>query len=318
MEPEPRKQGVLKSLVDQYGPLKKLGPGNSLFSTGSRLHFYRRYSRLHRSNRGFFGLDRRVLQSLVKEDSYVCFVLPEDRVFVVPVKTLLVNLRSGRAAYDDSYKVQVVLDEDRAWLYVPKRNRVDITEYLGRFPFSPKVNACEEPAEVFEAKAGFTHEQIQHMVGKIGRLLGFEVWIPRGDRGKTIGLGEKLGRGCIAQLELVAPKRTMETIENVDVIWLEKDSFRPIAFFEVEHSTSIYSGLLRLNDIIIDYPVPKAGVVSFEKRRSIFVKELARRTFQKSGLDKVCRFYNYRTVHTLLSRLQSSREEAKKITEEFL
>lgn len=102
------------------------------------------------------------------------------------------------------------------------------------------------------------------------------------------------------------------------MIWLEKDSFRPIAFFEIEHSTSIYSGLLRLNDIMIDYPLPKAGVVSFEKRRPIFVKELARRTFQKSGLDKVCKFYNYKTVHAWLNRLQSSQQEAKKIADEFL
>ncbi len=89
-------------------------------------------------------------------------------------------------------------------------------------------------------------------------------------------------------------------------------------FFEVEHSTSIYSGLLRLNDIMIDYAIPRAGVVSFEKRRPIFIKELTRRTFQKSGLDKMCRFYNYRTVHTILNRLQSSQAEAKKITEELL
>ena len=205
------------------------------------------------------------------------------------------------------------------WLYSPKRTRLNITEYAGRFPFSPKVSvASEEPAEVFEARAGFTHEQIQYAMVKIGKLLGFGVWVPRADRGKAVGEGERLGKGCIPQLELVAPKRTIETIESVDVIWLEKDSFRPVAFFEVEHSTSIYSGLLRLNDIMIDYQIPRAGVVSFEKRRPIFMKELARRTFQKSGLDKVCRFYNYRTVHAILNRLESSHAEAKKIAEEFL
>lgn len=313
------KQRVLESLEERYGPLKKLGPGNSLFSTGSGLHFYARYSRVHKGSRGFFGLDRKIMQSLVKEDSYACFILAEDKVFIIPVKVLLAELRRGKVAYDDSYKVQLVLDQESAWLYIPKKNRINVTQYLGRFPFAPKVKAqSEEPAEVFEAKAGFTHEQIQHMMVRIGKLLGFEVWVPRADRGKTVGEGEKLGKGCIPQLELVAPKRTMETIESVDVIWLEKDSFRPVAFFEVEHSTSVYSGLLRLNDIMIDYQIPKAGIVSFEKRRPIFMKELARRTFQKSGLDKVCRFYNYRTIHTILSRLESSQAEAKKIVEEFL
>ena len=255
MKPASPKQSILKSLSDQYGPLKKLEAGNSLFSTGSGLHFYVRYSKLHRGNRGFFGLDKKILRSLVREDSYVCFVLLIDKVFVVPAKIILACLRTAKAAYDDSYKVQVVLEEGSAWLYVPKRNRLDISQYLGRFPFAPKVESPPgESAEIFEARAGFTHEQIQYMMVKIGRLLGFEVWVPRGDRGKTVGEGEKLGKGCIPQLELVAPKRTMETIEAVDVIWLEKDSFRPIAFFEVEHSTSIYSGLLRLNDIMALLP----------------------------------------------------------------
>lgn len=198
MKSATKKQTVLRTLTDQYGPLKKLGPGNSLFSTGSGLHFYIRYSKLHGANRGFFGLDRKILQRLAKEDSHLCFVLSEGKAFVVPVKTLIINLRSVKAAYDDSYKVQVVLDQESAWLYIPKRNRLDITQYLDRFPFSPKVAAPpEEPAEVFEAKAGFTHEQIQHMVVKIGKLQGFEVWVPRADRGKTVGDDERLGKECI-------------------------------------------------------------------------------------------------------------------------
>ncbi len=140
----------------------------------------------------------------MKEDAHVCFALPEDRVFVVPVKVLLAGLKAAKVAYDDNYKVQVLLDQDGTWLYVPKRNRLNITEFEGRFPFSPKVSEPpEEPAEVFEAKAGFTHEQIQYMMVKIGKLLGFEVWVPRADRGKTVGHGEKLGKGCIPQLELV-------------------------------------------------------------------------------------------------------------------
>jgi hypothetical protein len=69
---------------------------------------------------------------------------------------------------------------------------------------------------------------------------------------------------------------------------------------------------------MVDYQIPRAGIVTFEKRRGIFMKEVARRTFQKSGLDKLCRFYNYRTVHTILSRLESSQAEAKKVAEEVL
>jgi type II restriction enzyme len=47
-------------------------------------------------------------------------------------------------------------------------------------------------------------------------------------------------------------------MRNIDVIWFRRGTGQPHRFFEVEHSTSVYSGLLRFNDVIIDYPIPEA------------------------------------------------------------
>lgn len=198
MKPASPKQKILKALTDQYGPLKKLEAGNSLFLTGSGLRFYVRYSKLHRGNRGFFGLDKKILRSLVKEDSYVCFVFPIDKVFVIPAKIILACLRTAKAAYDDSYKVQVVLEEGSGWLYVPKRNRLDISQYLDRFPFAPKVDSLPgESDEIFEAKAGFTHEQIQHMMLKIGK--------PEQTEGKRLKKARSLEKDVFPSLSLLHP-----------------------------------------------------------------------------------------------------------------
>jgi len=46
---------------------------------------------------------------------------------------------------------------------------------------------------------------------------------------------------------------TNRTIELIDVLWLESDAI--IAAFEVEHTTTIYSGLLRMSNLVSMQPV---------------------------------------------------------------
>lgn len=54
----------------------------------------------------------------------------------------------------------------------------------------------------------------------------------------------------------VLPRRfdeaTNRTIELIDVLWLKDNTI--IAAFEIEHTTSIYSGLLRLSDLVSMQP----------------------------------------------------------------
>jgi hypothetical protein len=45
---------------------------------------------------------------------------------------------------------------------------------------------------------------------------------------------------------------TNRTIELIDVLWLQGDAI--IAAFEVEHTTAIYSGLLRMSDLVSMQP----------------------------------------------------------------
>jgi hypothetical protein len=87
------------------------------------------------------------------------------------------------------------------------------------------------------------------------------------------------------------------SIENIDVVW----KFGPYSIksaFEIEHSTSIYSGILRLSDLRaeapnLNYPLFIVG----ERRRRVF-EELRRPTF--SGpclrLNEVIRFLGYEKV----------------------
>jgi hypothetical protein len=45
---------------------------------------------------------------------------------------------------------------------------------------------------------------------------------------------------------------TLRTIEQIDVLWLRRRSI--VRAFEVEHSTSVYSGILRMADLLALQP----------------------------------------------------------------
>ena len=71
----------------------------------------------------------------------------------------------------------------------------------------------------------------------------------------------------------------------------------PVRFFEIEHSTTAYSGLLRFNDVMIDFPITEAFIVGDgDKTQRKFEREIARRTFEHSGLVAVSRFLLYEQV----------------------
>jgi hypothetical protein len=78
--------------------------------------------------------------------------------------------------------------------------------------------------------------------------------------------------------------------------------------FEVEHSTPIYSGLLRFNDIFLVSPRLGARftVVSNDERRSLFTRQLNRPTFKLSKLDEHCTFLDYASVYSWHQGLKRS------------
>jgi len=94
-------------------------------------------------------------------------------------------------------------------------------------------------------------------------------------------------------------------VQLIDVLWLDSKRNTIVAAFEVEHSTPIYSGLLRFNDVHIDFKLPRAAVVAQEERRAVFVKQVNRRTFQASGLSEICVFYEYADIYEWFLRLTS-------------
>ena len=155
-----------------------------------------------------------------------------------------------------------------------------------------------------------THSQIQTLLGFIGSSKGFYIWIPLIDRYK---LDWNLTSRFECKQEL--PDRfnnILEIIKEIDIIWLQRGSSEYKAIFEVEHSTPIYSGLLRFNDLYLTEPKLKAkfSIVSNDVRRPLFLKQIKRPTFQYSGLAEVCNFFEYKDVYNWYLRLKGGTNDS--------
>jgi type II restriction enzyme len=99
------------------------------------------------------------------------------------------------------------------------------------------------------------HTQMQFLLTKLGKALGYDVLVAANDRGKSFG-GEKFSFRCLCGLPELGVNGDVAstTIDLIDVLWFEKGTGRVACGVEVEKSTSIYSGLLRLADLALALP----------------------------------------------------------------
>lgn len=98
-----------------------------------------------------------------------------------------------------------------------------------------------------------SHGNMQGLLRDLGFALGFEVWIASNDQSRPYCDGN-LGKGCLAQLPLAIQEIAGgEAVRLIDVLWLERGTHAPVAAFEVEHSTSIYSGIVRMLDLAMGF-----------------------------------------------------------------
>ena len=99
-----------------------------------------------------------------------------------------------------------------------------------------------------------THTEIQGWLRDLGHALGFDVWIASNDQSRSFNDGT-LGDRCLTQLpQSVTESPGADAVRLIDVLWLNRLDGRVAAAFEVEHTTSIYSGIVRLLDLAWGVP----------------------------------------------------------------
>lgn len=146
---------------------------------------------------------------------------------------------------------------------VKKRGRPSKTEVRPNVKHEPLV----EPSEHLSQKEESLHSKAQYLIAKIGNIVGCKNFIASNDRKRTynsVGL-DQLSIKTLPSLGL--SEEATNKISLIDVIWLKQNA--PICAFEVETSTSVYSGLLRMSDLIAVVPALniKLYIVAQQERR---------------------------------------------------
>jgi type II restriction enzyme len=149
-----------------------------------------------------------------------------------------------------------------------------------------KASKARHQEVVKEQNEESEHTRIQYTLVKIGRALKFDVYVARNDRHKTCD-GESLAQLTISELPASAANEAADSIPLIDVLWLKPGSHEIVAAFEVEKSTSIYSGILRMEDLARSMPEYKCALylVAPDNREKEVVAQLKRPSFRKSLAD---------------------------------
>jgi hypothetical protein len=240
------------------------------------------------------------LELLQGYPSLICFLWEgQEEPLLIPYADYEDIFDSFQPANDGQYKVQVLLHEDATELYIARAGRFNVEGYIG---WAPIENFIKSPEYQHPE---LSHTQVQTLLGSIGLNKEFDIWIPFSDRSK---LDWTIASPFMMRNVLYGFEQFVGTLSEIDVIWLKRGSNEIKALFEVEHSTPIYSGLLRFNDVHLAVPTLNArySIVANSERRSVFVKQLNRPTFRLSGLGDACNFLEYADVYNWYERLVRS------------
>lgn len=297
------KEQFISLLRVRFKDLRKIENSQSLFEIGnSAVRIYIRYSKTHEDGRTFFGLRRTDLSALEGHTAFVCFLWDgQKEPLLLPYSDYEDVFNSLQPAGDGQYKVQIYCREATE-LYIATAGRFNVDAHFGWLELE---RATEKGRN--EEVPNLTHAQIQTLLGAIGVLKGCDLWIPQHDREQ---LDWSLAHRFQCRERIPDGYAQAETVlEQVDVVWIARGGNVLRALYEVEHSTTVYSGLLRLNDVHLTSPkVEKFSIVANAERRSVFSKQLNRPTFQVSGLNEICAFLEYRNVYQWHQRLQETKE----------
>ncbi|MCW1431945.1 type II restriction endonuclease [Novosphingobium sp. JCM 18896] len=126
-----------------------------------------------------------------------------------------------------------------------------LDDWNGRLEAAREEARTLSKAAQVEGQNERTHTEIQAWLRDLGRALGYDVWIAANDRSRAYQ-GTALGTDCLSRLpDTIAEAPGADAIRLIDVLWLEPGADRVVAAFEVEHSTSIYSGIVRMLDLAL-------------------------------------------------------------------
>lgn len=183
-------------------------------------------------------------------------VLPFLNVKLLPARVFKYQI-TGRD-YEKCVDVLYLFKNELTIAGVTNANFVDVDFFLA-FIFYEIIeknvvpNIIEKQLEIYPPKGvgldinvnELGHYDIQGILLELGNLLGYDTYVA--DPSRTYN---DTTLGTLATLKEIPEftlKRLLDTVKNIDVIWFEEEF--PKYCFEIEHTTGVTMGLLRLYQI---------------------------------------------------------------------
>jgi hypothetical protein len=166
----------------------------------------------------------------------------------------------------------------------------------------PDDSGAAEEAPQTEEVESRESIRVQSLIAQIGARMGMAIWIPRADRARVLREWKKDQQTILERLPLNYDDTTLRTIEQIDVLWLRGRSI--VRAFEVEHTTSVYSGILRMADLLALQPNMdiKLHIVAPDAKREKVFQEIRRPVFsllEKGPLAESCTYLSYDSLREL-------------------
>ncbi len=198
-------------------------------------------------------------------------------------------------------KVYHLSEQDERKLATHRVNRRDKVVTVS----VPEEAVTVEASEVVPETETRESIRIQALIANIGARMGMSIWIPRADRGAVLKEWKSDGNSVLERLPLNYDDTTLRTIEQIDVLWLRGRSI--VRAFEVEHTTSVYSGILRMADLLALQPNMdiKLHIVAPDAKRDKVFQEIRRPVFallEKGPLAESCTYISYDRLRELAAQ----------------
>ncbi len=287
------KNQIIQKIEGHFGVIKKVGKTLSLYHIPSLdIYIYFRYSIIHKKDSNkpycFYGLRKEDIELMYGKKSYFCFLSDEiEKIFLIPFSIYESYFLEVPPSVDGQYKTNIHFKKEGIILDFANMPKFIADSYLG-------VDALFLLTAENLKIPQFSHNQIQSILAAIGILKGYEVWIPTNDKSLT-------DFSIVDKSKIINNLPTFRSdidniISEIDLIWLDK--FKPISLFEVEHTTPIYSGLLRFNDVLLTISgINNFNIVANETKESLFGRQINRPTFKHTKLNEIVTFMRYENIY---------------------
>ncbi len=295
-------------LRSRYGKPVHLGRSGRLWNFGKGINCSINYSKLLRGEKFFFGLSQEVADKYFAYpptdlgDFVVLICGSAQEMLVLPRPLVLQMLEEV-----PTRKLDVFREAGSYILQTTKHPKLDVTEYLNAFPKDYPVPEDSDSADQSIVKTDRAHVKFQSALIDLGRAEGCSVWVPPGDRCLSYQ-GQPFSTRTASRLPHFGfDENTRRIVQNIDVLWLARNVITKA--FEIESSTVIYSGLLRLNDLVLSQPNNQIDlfiVASRSKRQKVF-NQLIRPSFHT--LIRQCGFCAFEEIDGQLEKIELMRND---------